>query len=553
MFRNIFSKRRRTAILTAMVWILSAGSGFVGCTAPEPQNPPESKVIYGDYTQKLVKELYDAKLQYIGDPVSVGKIQGLLPNPNGITSHEEGMELFTTEEPYGALRHLNWIPTEETAYEYAGEGYMDTRWASIHGMIFLALVENAGYYTYAFHNATGEGQPVQADVMLSVTVSRESCKAFFGDRDLREFAADAETFENFVSAINRYYYEGMQTEMEIYHLLNEMTDEEKQERMQEMLSGEAEKTTWETESMSYQMIHADSLVYEIAEQASNSETPFDYTDCKEYEEILKIGEPALRGFLSCFAQGRAGDGLEGHIMMYACQELLGQEKNDEYLPTEWYQLYASLDSVLLPAFRYEESVYTEELAQKHTFAGEDVQKWSIVAAGKDERLKAVYDALESKYNAKGIALGHELSVYAPMIYEIKETEDSMEVFTTILTSHQTLTRTNQGYAIQMEGGSVIPTKLEFQKRNGAWVLTNWMESMDGNRYEPSILEFCKGDPWLARKLMNSEEVQELFWQNMVYYMKAHFEGMELPIYENSYMEEALYEKLDLDIVLTYEK
>lgn len=236
-FENIFdmtTKKRGIALFTAAALSVCGGTAFVGCVAPEPKDTPETSVVYGGYTERIVKDLYAAKLDYIGDHVGVEKIMGLLPLPDGVTPNEKGMELFTDVTPYGVMRHLNWIATAETAYEYNGEGFMDARWSGIHGMIFLVLVDNANYFEYVFHQGAEEENPAHGEVMIELASDRERMKRFFGDMDLREFASDEETFMNFVSAINRYYYEGIDTPKEIYDLMN-LDDEAARKRMNDML------------------------------------------------------------------------------------------------------------------------------------------------------------------------------------------------------------------------------------------------------------------------------------------------------------------------------
>lgn len=236
-FENIFdmtAKKKGIALFTAAALLVCGGTAFVGCTAPEPKEVQETKVVYGGYTERIVKELYAAKLDYIGNASGVGKILGLLPLPDGVTPNEEGMELFTDVTPYGAMRHLNWVGTGETSYQYEGESYMDARWSGIHGMIFLALVENANYFEYSFHQGTEGENPAYGEVMIELASDRERMKRYFGDTDISEFAKDEETFVNFVSAINRYYYEGIDTPEEIYELMM-LDDVAAQKRMNDML------------------------------------------------------------------------------------------------------------------------------------------------------------------------------------------------------------------------------------------------------------------------------------------------------------------------------
>lgn len=236
-FENIFdmtAKKQGIALFTAAALLVCGGTAFVGCTAPEPKETEETRVVYGGYTERIVKDLYEAKLDYIGDHVGVGKIFGLLPLPDGVTPNEEGVELFTTEEPYGARRYLNWKVTGETVYELDGESYQDNRWNLIHGLIFLVLVDNADYLEYGWKMNVIEDDEKTEQATVFGPFSREDAKFYFGEKDLRDFAKDEETFMNFVSAINRYFYEGIDTPQKIYDLMM-LDDEAAQERMNKML------------------------------------------------------------------------------------------------------------------------------------------------------------------------------------------------------------------------------------------------------------------------------------------------------------------------------
>lgn len=548
-FENIFdmtAKKRGIALFTAAALLVCGGAAFVGCRAPEPKEEQETRVVYGGYTERIVKDLYGAKLQYIGDHVGVGKIMSLLPLPDGVTPNEEGMELFTTEEPYGARRYLNWESTGETVYKLDRENYQDNRWNLIHGMIFLALVDNADYLEYGWKMNVIEEDKNTGMATVFGQFSREDAKFYFGEMDLREFAKDEKTFLNFVSAINRYYYEGIRTPEEIYALMH-MDDEAAQTRMNDMLYG-GEKAELnsdmgiEGESMSYQMIVANTLVYEIAsEQGLTSSNPLDYINCAEYEELVKIGEPALREFLAAFAEGRAGNGLEAYIMMFACQDILGEPRQTDLTPTEWYRYYSMLDSALAVPFRYDAVVYTSALEKEYSLNMPSAEKDSIIAAGKDQRIKAVYDVLDANLN-KGMSLGHKVTFYAPQIFHIEEMDDTMSIFAMIFDSTYALSRTKTGYGFFERGGSMIPSRMDFERINGTWVLTKWTQAEDGSNYASSIKKMCKdvkNSKTLANKLISNSagNVHMLMWQNIIYYMNAHYGGMDIPVYVSSYTDE----------------
>ena len=558
-FENIFDmtqKKRGIALFLAAALVVCGGTAFVGCAESETTEKVLSGTVYGDYTEETVHELYAAKLQYIGDHIGVGKILGLLPLPEGVTNDSEGIELYTDKEPYGVREHLRWQSNEETAYTVDGESYTDDRWMQIQGMIFLALVENAGEFNLSLHHAdAADGQ-----VVTSFTFDREQAKKYFGEQDLRDFASDEGTFRNFVLTINRYFYEGVSTPEQIL-ALSKLDAAAAQERMQQMASGDFLEKTKEgaEQSLSYQMILADSLVGEIAAQKLTSSNPADYLHCTQYDELIKLGEPALRAFLSEFAEGSIGDDLEGYIKTSACQDILGEHRDKDVLPTptEWYRIYTATDSTYCAFFTYgdtDTTLYTKDLAKTYSMGGSD--KYSIVAAGKDERLRAVYTALSDRFNNYSNA-GYTTTIYAPLIEGIKESGNKMQVFAVIFDSTYAMSRTKEGYALFERGGSVVPSRLDFEKRNGKWILTDWTQADDGSYYADSIKRMCDGDNALAKKMISydSDACQMLLWQNMIYYMKANYGGMKLPIYFDSYMEEKNIKKISkfIDITPTYDE
>ena len=104
---------------------------------------------------------------------------------------------------------------------------------------------------------------------------------------------------------------------------------------------------------------------------------------------------------------------------------------------------------------------------------------------------------------------------------------------------------------------MVPSRLDFEKRNGKWILTDWTQAEDGSYYADSIKKMCDGDNALAKKMISydSDACQMLLWQNMIYYMKANYGGMELPIYFDSYMDEENIKKISkfIDITPTYDE
>lgn len=509
---NIFdtsAKKRGVAAFLAVLLMQDCGMVFIGCATEQTQEESAAAVVYGAYTEDIVQQLYAAKLDYIGDASGVGSILELLPCPDGVPRSSEGMELFTTEgEPYGARVYFSDFTQTN-----------DEGWFPIHAMIFLALVDNADFleYTHRDGNET-----------VSVRMDREALQTYFGEKDVRDFAADADTFRAFVRAINRYFYE-------------ESDAGNAEERMDALLAEEssAADAGITGETLLYQMLEASRLVEEIAAQPLTSSNPLDYMDCAEYEQLVAIGEPALMRFLSEFAQGYIGDDLYSYIIKYACQDILGEERTDG-TPQEWYRTYIALDSLMMPPFTVEAAAYTEDLRKQYSMGGALAfgNDWSIVAANTDARIRAVYDAMQQRYEEKYGSRTRVLRIYAPDIHKIAEQGDQMQVYLTAAVQDYAFIRTKQGYAFVECGGSTIPARMDFVQENGEWKLTNWVEAQDGSRYADSIREMCRTHPLTGQKmLMDTSGSIQLERQNLLYYMKAYYDGMGIPIYISSYTDE----------------
>lgn len=502
-------------------------------------------IVYGAYTEARVQKLYDTKLNYVGDHVGVGKLFGLLPLPYGVTRSEEGMELFTTEEPYGAKLYLKAGKDTEILTPTEDGVWVDTRWLDIQAMIFLALVENADYVEYSL-----DLWETDASVKKIYRFDREWAKQYFGERDLREFASGG-TFQRFVRAINRYFYDGIDTPEQQVAALVGLDEAEAQKRMEWLLRETMAKTP------TRQIDQVENLLSAITEEnteAMLSSNPLDYTDCLEYKELLWMGEPALKYCLSAFAAGEDLDTLKGHIMKFACQDILGQERNAEQTPGEWYFLYSAVDSTLCAPFVYDASVYTDELAQytfdNHTYEPPANEKWSILGAGKDERVRAVYDAVSERYNGNTGGAGHSTVIFAPTIFKMKEEGNRLTVYTRLDLDKYVLIRTDKsGYEFRLWDGRIDFIRLDFEKRNGKWTLEEWAQEETGPGVEERLTKLCAEDSEVGTQMLEGSEDGKLNLQNVVYYMKAHYGEMNIPVvptdgrFETDVVAEALEQNL----------
>ncbi len=468
-----------------------------------------------------MQKLYDAKLNYVGDHVGVGKLFGLLPLPYGVTRSEEGMELFTESRPYGARRYLDWTETPETVWtNEAGKTVLDDRWCRVHAMIFFALVENADYFEYTWHDTDPQtGQTVE--------VVQAYTRDMLPSRYIN-YTSSKEGFQRFVRAINRYFYEGIETPEKLAALLG-LDEAAARERMDYMLYDRTmeKRPTDQIERVERLL----SAITEENTEAMLSSNPLDYTDCLEYKELVWMGEPALKYCLSAFAAGEDLGTLKGHIMKFACQDILGQERNTEQTPGEWYFLYSAVDSTLCAPFVYDASVYTDELAQytfdNHTYEPPANEKWSILGAGEDERVRAVYDAVSERYNGNTGGAGHSTVIFAPTIFQMEEERNRLTVYARLDLEKYVLIHTEKsGYEFRPWDGSVESVRLDFEKQGGKWTLKEWAQA--------DIDQASDG---------------KLQLQNVVYYMKAHYGDMNIPVvptsgrFETDIVSEALEENL----------
>ncbi|MCI8866833.1 MAG: DUF4825 domain-containing protein [Anaerotignum sp.] len=511
-------------------------------------NEAGAGIVYGSYTEAKVRELLNAKLDYVGNASGVGKIFGLFPLPYGVTRSEEGMELFTESLPYGTRWYLDWTVTPETAYKNeAGEIVIDDRWCMIHAMIFFALVDNADYFDYSFMNSEiGETEKV-----IRAYTRNELAERYFGDIDLRYFASNADTFQRFVLALNRYFYDGIDTPEQLAALLG-LDEAAARERMDYMLYDRTmeKRPTDQIERVERLL----SAITEENTEAMLSSNPLDYTDCLEYKELVWMGEPALKYCLSAFAAGEDLGTLKGHIMKFACQDILGQERDTEQTPGEWYFLYSAVDSTLCAPFVYDASVYTDELAQytfdNHTYEPPANEKWSILGAGEDERVRAVYDAVSERYNGNTGGAGHSTVIFAPTIFKMKEEGNRLTVYTRLDLDKYVLIRTDKsGYEFRLWDGRIDFIRLDFEKRNGKWTLEEWAQAETGPGVEERLTKLCAEDPEVGTQMLEGSEDGKLNLQNVVYYMKAHYGEMNIPVvptdgrFETDVVAEALEQNL----------
>ena len=410
-------------------------------------------------------------------------------------------------------------------------------------MIFFALVENADYFDYTWHETDPQtGQAVE--------VVQAYTRDMLPSRYIN-YTSSKEGFQRFVRAINRYFYEGIETPEKLAALLG-LDEAAARERMDYMLYDRTmeKRPTDQIERVERLL----SAITEENTEAMLSSNPLDYTDCLEYKELVWMGEPALKYCLSAFAAGEDLGTLKGHIMKFACQDILGQERNAEQTPGEWYFLYSAVDSTLCAPFVYDASVYTDELAQytfdNHTYEPPANEKWSILGAGEDERVRAVYDAVSERYNGNTGGAGHSTVIFAPTIFKMKEEGNRLTVYTRLDLDKYVLIRTDKsGYEFRLWDGRIDFIRLDFEKRNGKWTLEEWAQAETGPGVEERLTKLCAEDPEVGTQMLEGSEDGKLNLQNVVYYMKAHYGEMNIPVvptdgrFETDVVAEALEQNL----------
>ncbi len=131
-----------------------------------------SLLLYGCASDTVTQEedLYRYHNSYVGDNGAVGNITRQLPNPTG--EQMSGLELQTTEEPYGIIVHY-------AQAKISDEPESDYRELALFNATYvLALVHNADWVTFNFVDQT-------------FTVTREKLQNLY-QKDIRDFRNEEE-------------------------------------------------------------------------------------------------------------------------------------------------------------------------------------------------------------------------------------------------------------------------------------------------------------------------------------------------------------------------
>lgn len=477
---------------------------FVGCTPVESQQTTEA--VQTD----LTRELYDARTPYIGGASDVGKILGLLPLPNGLTTHEEGMELFTDEEsPFGAKQHLMF--TEATTEAEKSALLSNTDQLERNAYLFLALVDNADFLEYKIHET-----PTTESVTFHF--DRETAEKYYGDIDLRSFTSDFDTFAAFVEELNILFdcpfTETLETAGRENWVENYQTAMELVQNISAQMPLQGDFAAW-------------------ADQMRQSE---------DYAQLVALGDDAL---IYCLMQMPGGTDTESYVVMLAADELAYGSRRDgasfDETPEEWYQVYCALDSQYAAHFyRGLEQEYAQMPEAEYLSLSKEAARSRVTS--KETAVQAVYEAL-SDYMEEDTVNGHELVVFAPLILDVAETEDTLQVCCVVGDDRYSMNRVgNQGYCLLNEGGSRVPARLDFVKEQGEWKLEEIHWAKDGSGYGPSIEKMAPNEE-VAQKMIDfdSDDMTRLLYDNLIQYMNVT--DTSYMVYDMGYKTEDLQQEL----------
>ena len=221
---------------------------------------------------------------------------------------------------------------------------------------------------------------------------------------------------------------------------------------------------------------------------------------KEYEEILKysMSEETLTYMLTEFEEGHA-EGLRGQLLMRLCKEILGDRDNvsEELSPKEWFSKLKVREEVILPDFNYE---------------------------GKDELMKIIYETTLQKKKLEDTSF----TIVAPYIVGKYEEENKIKVIIKLLTHRYHL----YDKTLSNVSGSMGPVAITYTKNpDGTYILSEYVEAMDGGMYRSSIEAFCtqpvshKPIPEMVEQLLgkgsSSSSIQELERQNLIKHLQKN--------------------------------
>lgn len=480
-------------LLVFVLTIFLMSANFIGCAKIENQELAQQ--------EEYLAQLYDLRASFIGDASSVGKILGLLPLPEYLAFHDEGMELFTDETaPMGVNRHLTFVGTISSEIDDAA--------LERNAYLFLALVNNADFVEYTIH---GE----ENAVLATYRYDRKTAEEYYGDTDLRSFTADAKTFRIFAEELSQ-----------LFHC--PLTEDAFRET----------SSAWEENQR-----QAGQYIAALAEQPMEGDFVSWAEKLRqqpEFDALCKLGDDTLIYCLSNFAV-YAGEDTESMVMMLAADQIAFGEKEPAALaqttPSQWYSFYNALDSIYLGPFcKGMEEQYAAMPQTSYLTLSKEAAASKVTS--KDSDVQAVYGALSSLYEQE-LNDGHKVTIFAPLILDITKSENWMTVSCVVHTREYCFIRVKEkGYCMKQISGSSVPASLFFTKEEDGWNFADVRWAKDGSQYEPSIKAMAPNNV-VAQKMISydSDEITRLLYENMISYLEIVGVTQNGPyIYDSSNME-----------------
>ncbi len=426
-------------------WVILLAVVATGATSIVLASNPIEK------TEPSLADQYMAyKTDYIGDNSKVGGIISLLEFPEDISV--DHFELQTDTEPYGVTIFLN---VDNVAYDT-----LTACWKN--AAILFALVGNVSTVSFSY----------DLDLTNTYSYSKAEIDAMY-EMDVRSCTENVEAFKSLLEATPS---NAWSVTAALYDTL-----------MQSVDTREA-------------CVIVEENLEIIMSSPAYSSAPGDYIDAhpKEYEIILKLGQPALEYMFSCFENGE-DETLKGHIMVALCQDLLGPGYSfpDEYLtPAQWYERIQASQETDLPDY-----VYT----------------------GDDPVLRLVYETETAQYQG----WDDGFTVVAPHVLGSYEEDGYLKVFVTTYAASYHL----YGNTVDMYTGSIVPAAITYMiNADGSYSLSTYEQAKDGSLFGSSIENYCtmpvSGEmiPGLADKIIahcSKNDLKELQNNNLSELLKSN--------------------------------
>lgn len=261
-----------------------------------------------------------------------------------------------------------------------------------------------------------------------------------------------------------------------------------------------------------------------------------------FAQLVALGDDAL---IYCLMQMPGGTDTESYVTMLAADELAYGSRRDgasfDETLEEWYQVYCALDSQYAVHFyKGLEQEYADMPEAEYLSLSKEAARSRVTS--KETAVQAVYKAL-SDYMEEDKLNGHELVVFAPLVLDVAETEDTLQVCCVVGDDRYRMNRVgNQGYCLLNEGGSRVPARLDFVKEQGEWKLEEIHWAKDGSGYAPSIKDMAPNEE-VAQKMIDfdSDDMTRLLYDNLIQYMNVT--DTSYMVYDMGYKTEDLQQEL----------